>query len=84
MIAGLLGSSSPPIFACMDDLQPRLNEGLTGRYTLQRELGRGGMAVVYLARDRKHDRQVAVNVLLPEQVLTDQVAVVRAELEALR
>ncbi len=48
----------------MDDLQPRLNEGLTGRYTLQRELGRGGMAVVYLARDRKHDRQVAVNVLL--------------------
>jgi serine/threonine-protein kinase len=35
-------------------------------YTLERELGRGGMATVYLARDRKHDRLVAVKVLHPE------------------
>ena len=38
------------------------------RYTLDRELGRGGMAVVYLARDRKHDRPVAIKVLRPEIV----------------
>ncbi len=35
-------------------------------YTLERELGRGGMATVYLAHDRKHDRAVAVKVLHPE------------------
>jgi serine/threonine protein kinase/Flp pilus assembly protein TadD len=38
------------------------------RYTVDRELGRGGMAVVYLARDRKHDRPVAIKVLRPEIV----------------
>jgi serine/threonine protein kinase/Flp pilus assembly protein TadD len=38
------------------------------RYTVDRELGRGGMAVVYLARDRKHDRPVAIKVLRPEVV----------------
>ena len=39
---------------------------LAGRYAFQRELGRGGMATVYLARDLAHDRLVAVKVLLPE------------------
>ncbi|HET8837196.1 MAG TPA: protein kinase [Gemmatimonadales bacterium] len=38
------------------------------RYTLERELGRGGMATVYLARDRKHDRPVAIKVMRPEIV----------------
>src|SRR6266508_33347 len=38
------------------------------RYTVERELGRGGMAMVYLARDRKHDRRVAIKVLRPEIV----------------
>jgi tetratricopeptide (TPR) repeat protein len=41
----------------------RLSTALTGRYTLQRELGRGGMATVYLAQDLRHDRAIAVKVL---------------------
>jgi eukaryotic-like serine/threonine-protein kinase len=36
------------------------------RYTVERELGRGGMAMVYLARDRKHDRPVAIKIMRPE------------------
>jgi TolB-like protein len=44
----------------------RLTAALTDRYTLQRELGRGGMATVYLATDLKHDRPVALKVLKPE------------------
>src|SRR2546421_4388898 len=48
------------------DHQDRLNAALAGRYTIERELGRGGMATVYLARDVKHRRQVAVKVLRPE------------------
>lgn len=41
---------------------------VSDRYTVDRELGRGGMALVYLARDRKHDRPVAVKILRPEIV----------------
>jgi TolB-like protein/Tfp pilus assembly protein PilF/tRNA A-37 threonylcarbamoyl transferase component Bud32 len=44
----------------------RLNAALRGRYTIQRELGAGGMATVYLAEDLKHRRQVAIKVLRPE------------------
>src|SRR3954466_9348717 len=50
----------------MADLRSRLQEGLRGSYTIERELGRGGMAVVYLAHDLRHDRPVALKVLLPE------------------
>jgi TolB-like protein/Flp pilus assembly protein TadD len=44
----------------------RLKTALADRYALERELGRGGMATVYLARDLKHDRPVALKVLHPE------------------
>jgi serine/threonine protein kinase len=43
-----------------------LRDALADRYALERELGRGGMAVVYLAHDVRHDRPVAFKVLLPE------------------
>jgi eukaryotic-like serine/threonine-protein kinase len=43
-----------------------LVSALSDRYSLERELGRGGMATVYLARDLKHDREVALKVLRPE------------------
>jgi serine/threonine-protein kinase len=44
----------------------RLNTALSGRYRIERELGAGGMATVYLAEDLKHDRKVAIKVLKPE------------------
>ncbi len=44
----------------------RLRAALAGRYRIDRELGRGGMATVYLAEDLKHHRQVAIKVLKPE------------------
>jgi serine/threonine-protein kinase len=44
----------------------RLAAALADRYRLERELGQGGMATVYLAQDLKHDRQVAIKVLKPE------------------
>jgi serine/threonine protein kinase len=43
-----------------------LTDALRDRYRIERELGRGGMAVVMLARDLKHQRRVAIKVLRPE------------------
>ena len=48
------------------DAQERLQRALGVRYTVERELGRGGMATVYLAKDIKHEREVAIKVLLPD------------------
>jgi serine/threonine protein kinase len=50
----------------MADPPAALQDELRDRYVVQRELGRGGMATVYLAHDLKHDRKVAVKVLRPE------------------
>jgi serine/threonine-protein kinase PknK len=47
-------------------LDPRLTSALADDYRLDRELGSGGMATVYLAEDRKHERMVAIKVLRPE------------------
>jgi serine/threonine protein kinase len=43
-----------------------LRAALAGQYEVERELGRGGMATVYLARDLKHHRPVAIKVVRPE------------------
>ena len=50
----------------MSDIPSRLAVALADRYRIERPLGEGGMATVYLAQDLKHDRQVAIKVLKPE------------------
>ena len=50
----------------MTDAVTRLAAALSDRYRLERELGQGGMATVYLAEDLKHGRKVAIKVLHPE------------------
>ena len=50
----------------MPDLTERLRSALGDRYAIEREIGRGGMATVFLAEDLKHHRQVAIKVLHPE------------------
>src|SRR6266702_2306262 len=57
---------SRPYATVVDDLQSRLADALSGRYTLERELGRGGMSVVFLATDHRNQRRVALKVLRPE------------------
>src|SRR5207248_5982078 len=49
----------------IDSIQ-RLTTALSDRYRIERELGSGGMATVYLAQDIKHDRRVALKMLRPE------------------
>ncbi len=50
----------------MADPLDRLKAALADRYRIERELGSGGMATVYLTEDLKHHRKVAVKVLRPE------------------
>ncbi len=52
----------------MPDLLDRLKTALADRYAIEREIGAGGMATVYLAEDLKHHRKVAVKVLRPRAV----------------
>ena len=56
-------NGSGPIFMTMNE---RLSAALLDRYRIERELGAGGMATVYLARDIRHDRDVAIKVLHPD------------------
>ena len=53
----------------MSDFQ-RLSAALADRYAVEREIGVGGMATVFLARDLRHDRTVAIKVLGDEQAAT--------------
>ncbi len=50
----------------MPEITSRLSTALADRYKIQRHLGEGGMATVYLAHDLKHERKVAVKVLRPD------------------
>src|SRR5437899_7696670 len=50
----------------MEDTLSLLSAALVGRYRIDRELGQGGMATVYLAHDLKHERKAAIKVLRPE------------------
>jgi len=49
-----------------DEIREKLEAVLAGKYAIERPLGEGGMAFVYLAKDVKHERQVAIKVLKPE------------------
>src|SRR5512140_3616166 len=59
-------ATSPPIRIPLGDLREQLQTGLSGRYAIERELGRGGMATVFLAQDLRHGRPVALKVLPPD------------------
>jgi TolB-like protein/Flp pilus assembly protein TadD/tRNA A-37 threonylcarbamoyl transferase component Bud32 len=66
------GAARPPselLAPPVTDLS-RLQKALAGRYTLDREIGQGGMATVYLAEDVRHHRRVALKVLRPELAAT--------------
>ena len=60
------GASSPNQGSVTATAFERLSAALNGRYRLEREVGTGGMAVVYLAEDLRHHRHVALKVLRPE------------------
>ena len=62
-VTSLLEAAAEP---AEDPLHAMRDAPLAGRYAVEREIGRGGMAIVYLARDVRHDRLVALKVMRPE------------------
>jgi Serine/threonine protein kinase len=64
------GSIAPGRTVHLTEVVGRLKTALAERYVVERKLGSGGMAMVYLARDLPHHRQVAVKVLRPELAAT--------------
>ena len=52
------------------DFKEQVQAALDGAYSIEREIGRGGMATVFLAHDEKHHRSVAIKVLRPEFAAT--------------
>lgn len=52
------------------NVEQQLRAGLGDRYQIERQIGEGGMATVFLARDLKHDRPVAIKVFRPELAAT--------------
>src|SRR5881397_3895163 len=65
-----MGNTAPS--TAVDPLFLAFQEAVAGHYALERELGRGGMAVVYLARDVRLDRSVAIKLLPPELAAQDK------------
>ena len=65
----------------MSDPLQRLRAALGDRYALEREIGAGGMATVYLARDARHSRHVAIKVVRPELSGPDGIARFLREIE---
>jgi serine/threonine-protein kinase len=63
-------ASSPPLLVSSLEDYFAARAALSDRYALDREIGRGGMATVYLANEAKHSRQVAIKVLKPELAAT--------------
>src|SRR3954453_21534005 len=64
--SGLAPSVCQGHLSAMLDVPGDLKSSLADRYRIEREIGAGGMATVYLARDVKHDRMVALQILDPE------------------
>ena len=66
---GVLNSQFSTLNSKFMSITSRLSTALADRYKIERLLGEGGMATVYLAEDLRHERKVAVKVLRPERLL---------------
>lgn len=65
-LAGEVEPAGPMVLSEPEDLLRVITGALEGQYAVEEQVGSGGMALVFRARDQKHDRQVAIKVLRPE------------------